>query len=118
VHIFFALADGSMVAFFDLLDGRTAQADPHTPSWVNHLALRVSDVGALGDAKARLEREGVDVMGIIDHGWFHSIYFFDPNGIRLELVSTSATQAELDEKARTAHETLREVIAARTSPAP
>lgn len=28
---------------------------------------------------------GVNVLGITNHGIFHSIYFFDPNGHRLEL---------------------------------
>ena len=36
-------------------------------------------------AKARLEAAGLDVLGPVDHGLFDSIYFFDPNGHRLEL---------------------------------
>ena len=35
--------------------------------------------------KARLESEGIQVVGPTDHALFQSIYFFDPNGHRLEL---------------------------------
>jgi catechol-2,3-dioxygenase len=38
-------------------------------------------------AKARLEANGIDVLGPIDHTLFKSIYFFDPNGHRLELAT-------------------------------
>ena len=35
--------------------------------------------------KAHLEAEGVEVLGVTDHSIFHSIYFFDPSGHRIEL---------------------------------
>jgi glyoxylase I family protein len=35
--------------------------------------------------KARLQAHGVEVLGVTDHHIFKSIYFFDPNGVRLEL---------------------------------
>jgi glyoxylase I family protein len=85
VHLFFALEDGSSVAFFDLGDGEVAQPSPNTPAWVNHLALRVGSLESLERARRQLEEAGVDVLGITDHGFVRSIYFFDPNGIRLEL---------------------------------
>ncbi|ENV55243.1 hypothetical protein BSN82_06315 [Acinetobacter baylyi] len=37
------------------------------------------------EAKVHLENNGIDVLGITNHGIFHSIYFFDPNGHRIEL---------------------------------
>ncbi len=85
VHIFFRMADGSHLAFFDLGDDQVAQPSPNTPSWVNHIALRVDSVEALRAAKARLEAAGVEVLGITDHHIIESIYFFDPNGHRVEL---------------------------------
>jgi catechol 2,3-dioxygenase-like lactoylglutathione lyase family enzyme len=85
VHIFFQLQDGSSLAFFDLGDQQTAEPSPNTPAWVNHLALKVASLNALERAKRRLEAAGVNVLGITDHGFVRSIYFFDPNGIRLEL---------------------------------
>jgi catechol 2,3-dioxygenase-like lactoylglutathione lyase family enzyme len=107
-HLFFEMADGSYLAFFDLFDGKAYVPDPATPSWVNHLALRVSTRSALDEAKVRLEEAGVEVLGAVDHGWFESIYFFDPNGIRLELVFLTATPGELADRAASAHDTLRQ----------
>jgi len=85
VHIFFEMGDGSFIAFFDLGDDLASDPSPNTPSWVNHLALTVESVGHLQRAKQRLEAAGVEVVGVTDHGFINSIYFFDPNGIRLEL---------------------------------
>ena len=42
-------------------------------------------------AKARLEAAGIAVVGVTDHTIFKSIYFFDPNGHRLELAANCAT---------------------------
>jgi catechol 2,3-dioxygenase-like lactoylglutathione lyase family enzyme len=111
VHIFFELGDGSMVAFFDLFDGRACTPDPETPAWVNHLALRVADRVALEQARARLVAEGVEVTGIVDHGWFDSIYCFDPNGVRLEFVSPTAPPDALAAKREVAHDVLRAALA-------
>ncbi len=85
VHIFFEMADGSFIAFFDLGDDLASDPSPNTPSWVNHLALRVDSLEKVQQAKQRLEAAGIDVVGVTDHGFINSIYFFDPNGIRLEL---------------------------------
>jgi glyoxylase I family protein len=85
VHIFFELQDGSSMAFFDLGDSQAALPSPNTPAWVNHVALKVDSLDALESAKARLQAAGVEVLGVTDHGFVRSIYFFDPNGIRLEL---------------------------------
>jgi len=112
VHIFFALGDGSMLAFFDLFDGLACVPDPATPPWVNHLALRVDGRAALEFAQDRLHQEGVETVGIVDHGWFDSIYFWDPNGIRLELVSVTASERTLADMAAGAHDTLRAACAA------
>jgi catechol 2,3-dioxygenase-like lactoylglutathione lyase family enzyme len=91
VHVFFRMADGSHLAFFDLGDNVAAEPSPNTPSWVNHIALRVDSIAALAAAKARLEAAGVEVLGVTDHHIIESIYFFDPNGIRLELTVPTAS---------------------------
>lgn len=36
------------------------------------------------ELQARLQEAGVEVTEEIDHGFIHSIYFTDPNGIALE----------------------------------
>ena len=96
LHLFFQMHDGSCIAFFDLGDGQTAEPSPNTPAWVNHLALRVDTLDALDAARRRLTDAGVSVLGPVDHdGYVHSIYFFDPNGIRLELTAEIASEEML-----------------------
>jgi glyoxylase I family protein len=107
-HIFFRMTDGSCVAFFDLGDDVAAEPSPNTPPWVNHLALRVDTVADLERIKARLEANGVEVIGVTDHHIFKSIYFFDPNGIRLELSAQLASELQMLEESRTAHARLAE----------
>jgi glyoxylase I family protein len=108
-HFFFELADGSYLAFFDLMDGQGYGHDPKTPDWVNHLALEVDSVEALETAKKKLLDHKVDVLGVIDHKWFKSIYFFDPNGIRLELACRTAPIADMKQK----YENAEKVMAGR-----
>lgn len=85
VHLFFKMADNSYIAFFDLGDNEKALPSPNTPAWVNHFAMKVSSLPVLERFKKRLQQAGIEVLGVTDHGFVRSIYFFDPNGIRLEL---------------------------------
>ena len=94
-HFFFRLKDGSFIAFFDLGDDIAALPSPNTPAWVNHIAFNVDSIQALEDSKTRLQAHGVEVLGITDHRIFKSIYFFDPNGIRLELSAQVATPDQM-----------------------
>ncbi len=103
VHIFFRMADGSCVAFFDLGDDLAPDPSPNTPSWVNHMALRMNSVEEVERAKARLEANGVEVIGITDHKFIKSIYFFDPNGYRLELTHEIGPAAYMKKSEDEAH---------------
>jgi len=106
VHIFFEMADGSYLAFFDLGDDQPSAPSPNTPQWVNHIALRVGSMAEVIEAKKRLEAHGVAVLGITDHHFVQSIYFFDPNGVRLELTYENGPAEYMDAKKRAAHEEL------------
>ncbi len=106
VHLFFELADGSSVAFFDLGDGQASLPSPNTPAWVNHLALRVESRDALESARKRLLDAGVDVLGPTDHHFVESIYFRDPNGIRLELTTPTGDASYMAEARNTARQKL------------
>ena len=102
MHIFLKAGDGNVLAFFELPTKPTMGRDPNTPPWVQHLAFKVKDRETLLQYKAHLEANGVSVLGVTDHGAFHSIYFFDPNGHRLELacnIGTAEQYAELAELA-------------------
>lgn len=88
IHIFFAMEDGSCIAFFECPqdEGEVSGRDPQTPDWIQHFAFRVKDMETLLAAKTRLEEHGLKVVGPTNHDDFlHSIYFFDPSGHRLEL---------------------------------
>jgi len=85
MHIFLDAGNNNVLAFFELPTKSEMGRDENTPEWVQHIALRVKDKTALLAARSHLEQNGVEVLGITDHGLFHSIYFFDPNGHRLEL---------------------------------
>jgi hypothetical protein len=76
--------------------------DPNTPAWVQHIAFEVSDLDALLAAKAHIEAQGIDVVGPTFHGIFRSIYFFDPNGHRLELACNIGTPEQYAELKRVA----------------
>jgi catechol 2,3-dioxygenase-like lactoylglutathione lyase family enzyme len=94
VHLFFEMADGSSIAFFDLGDGQTAAPSANTPAWVNHIALRLGSLDELADMKRRLEAAGVPVVGVTDHHFVRSIYFFDPNGFRVEFTVPTGTDEQ------------------------
>ena len=108
LHTFFQMRDGSHIAFFDLGDDMAALPSPNTPAWVNHIALRVDSTAELAAAKARLQAAGVEVLGPTDHHIIQSIYFFDPNGIRLELTIRVGTAQYMEEKKKLAHEEIAE----------
>lgn len=107
-HFFFRLQDGSFIAFFDLGDDVAAEPSPNTPRWVNHIAFRVDGIAQLEAMKARLEANGIEVIGVTDHHVFKSIYFFDPNGIRLELSAQVADEFQMLQESKTAHARLNE----------
>lgn len=95
MHVFLDAGNGNVLAFFELPTKPEMGRDPNTPKWVQHIAFKVKDRETLLAYRSRLEANGVEVLGVTDHSIFHSIYFFDPNGHRLEL---ACPDAEEDEK--------------------
>ncbi len=91
MHVFMDAGQGSVLAFFELPTKPPMGRDLNTPEWTQHLAFEVATLDVMLETKANLEAAGVDVLGPIDHTIFKSIYFFDPNGHRLELAVKTAT---------------------------
>ena len=91
MHVFLDAGNGNTLAFFELPTKPDMDRDRNTPEWVQHIAFKVENTDVLAAAKARLEADGYDVVGPVDHTLFHSIYFFDPNGHRLELAADVGT---------------------------
>ena len=91
MHVFLDAGNGNVLAFFELPTQPEMGRDPNTPTWVQHLALKVDSVDTLVATKAKLEAAGIEVIGPTNHTIFKSIYFFDPNGHRLELAADCGT---------------------------
>jgi len=91
MHVFLDAGGGNVLAFFELPTQPEMDRDCHTPSWVQHLAMKVDSLETLLETKAKLEAAGISVIGPVNHTIFKSIYFFDPNGHRLELAYDCGT---------------------------
>lgn len=98
MHVFLDAGHDNVLAFFELPTQPDMGKDPNTPDWVQHIAFRVPDREALLAYKDHLESRGVDVLGVTDHSLFHSIYFFDPNGHRIELACPDPDEAAMLER--------------------
>lgn len=97
LHTFFAMQDGSCMAFFDIAGQDYAGRTDGVPSWIRHFAFNVDSYDELLNWKSHLESHGVNVLGVIDHeGIWQSLYFFDPNNLRLELTVVMRELTEAD----------------------
>jgi glyoxylase I family protein len=87
MHLYFELADGSALAFFDYPSHFKLEDFSDVDQFWHHIAMEVEGGDATIDAyKKKLESAGVDVFEI-DHGYCRSIYFYDPNGLRVEFAT-------------------------------
>jgi len=84
-HYFFDMGNDSTIAFFEYPKG-TLKGDRDLVGTMQHCAFHVSRRN-FEAAMARLKTAGIDYVGPIDRGIRHSIYFYDNNGIRLELTT-------------------------------
>ena len=116
MHVFLDAGGGNVLAFFELPNQPDMGRDANTPAWVQHIAFEVADMDALLAAKAHIEAQGVEVLGPTYHGIFRSIYFFDPNGHRLELACNIGTAEQHAELKRVAPLMLAEWSATKKAP--
>ncbi|MBL4594990.1 MAG: VOC family protein [Robiginitomaculum sp.] len=108
MHVFMDAGMGNVLAFFELPTQSEMGRDENTPKWVQHIAFEVASMEALLAAKVSVKAEGLAVIGPTNHGIFKSIYFFDPNGHRLELVANTGTPEQMAELNRVAPAMLEE----------
>ena len=108
MHVFLDAGMGNVLAFFELPNSEEMGRDEKTPIWVQHIAFEVASIDALLRAKADIESQDVEVLGPVNHGIFQSIYFFDPNGHRIELAANTGTDAQMQELHRVAPDMLEE----------
>ena len=102
MHLFLDAGNGNVLAFFEIPNSPPMGRDQNTPAWVQHIAFEVDTVNDLLAAKKKIEATGLNVIGPTDHGIFKSIYFFDPNGHRLELAANTLEDGMLEELTRVA----------------
>lgn len=62
---------------------------PSAPGTLQHLALDVEDLDRLLALRDRIRSRGINVLGPIDHGMCHSVYFAGPEGLTLEIATAS-----------------------------
>lgn len=116
MHVFLDAGMDNVLAFFELPNSPEMGRDGNTPEWVQHIAMEVEDMDALIQAKASLEYAGLEVLGPVDHTIFQSIYFFDPNGHRIELAANTNTPAMMKELKRVAPAMLDEWAITKKAP--
>lgn len=97
MHLFLDAGAGNILAFFELPNSPEMGRDENTPDWVQHIAFELESVEELMAAKESLEASEIEVVGPTDHSIIKSIYFFDPNGHRLELTVRTASKDMMDE---------------------
>lgn len=88
-HIFFRMADGSTIAFFEV-PGLPQRSEVSHPAYevFDHIALQAKDPSEVEHWYEWLVANDIEVIGPTDHnGLIYSIYFYDPNGIRLEITT-------------------------------
>jgi catechol 2,3-dioxygenase-like lactoylglutathione lyase family enzyme len=88
-HHLFQLSDTDLVAFFEWLGIKPVPKKDHGrpvkgPFIFDHVSFGVETEEELWELKDKLEAAGFQVSDVIDHGFIHSIYSFDPNGIPIE----------------------------------
>ena len=116
MHIFLDAGAGNILAFFELPTRAPMGRDENTPAWTQHLALEVDSMDTLLATKERLQSEGIDVVGPTDHALFQSIYFYDPNGHRLELAANTHRPGMLEALDKVKWEMLEEWAQTKQAP--
>lgn len=121
-HFFFDVGDGSCIAFFTFPNSPAPAPGIAAPSaWpgrgevttaiasMNHLALDVS-LDQLRECRKRLKERGIECSPVVNHDdspqgfsvemnsgvFICSVYFFDPNGVLLELSAWARELTDAD----------------------
>ena len=92
-HYFFEISKHDLIAFFEWPDVDKIPEKDHGvpvkgPFAFDHVSFGLESEEDLWELKDRLEAAGFWVSEVIDHGFIHSIYTFDPNHIPIEFSAT------------------------------
>lgn len=88
-HYFFEIDENDLIAFFEWPGAEPIIEIDHGfpkkgPLVFDHVAIGVAQEDDLWELRDCLEAAGFWVSEPMDHGFIHSIYSFDPNGIPIE----------------------------------
>jgi len=88
-HYFFEISPQDLIAFFEWPGVRPVEEKEHGypvkgPFIFDHVSFGVENEAQLWELKDTLEAGGFEVSEVIDHGFIHSLYTYDPNGIPIE----------------------------------
>jgi catechol 2,3-dioxygenase-like lactoylglutathione lyase family enzyme len=88
-HYFFQISDADLIAFFEWPGVQPVAEKEHGrpvrgPFVFDHVSFGVETEDDLWELKDKLEAAGFPVSDVIDHGFIHSIYAYDPNGMPIE----------------------------------
>ncbi len=88
-HYFFQISDRDMIAFFEWPDVEPVEEKEHgrpvKGAYIfDHVSFGVETEDDLWELKDKLAAADFWVSELIDHGFIHSLYAYDPNGIPIE----------------------------------
>ncbi len=88
-HYFFQISETDLIAFFEWPGVKPVAEKEHGrpvrgPYIFDHVSFGVETEEDLWQLKDKLEAAGFWVSDAINHGFIHSIYAYDPNGIPIE----------------------------------
>lgn len=108
MHLFFALGDGNLLAFFDDPDHVDSDYfDEKMDGFNSHISMEVEDMESLLAMQKRIRDAGVTCLGPLDHGFAHSIYFYDPNNVQMELICKAEGYDQImAEASKAAHQSI------------
>ena len=79
------MGNDSLLAFFEIPKGAEPQSNRNAIGGMQHVAFTVT-ASRFKDIERRLERHGVPHSGVVPQlPGLLGIYFYDPNGLRLEV---------------------------------
>jgi catechol 2,3-dioxygenase-like lactoylglutathione lyase family enzyme len=86
---FFEISEHDMIAFFEWPEVDKASEKDHGvpvkgPFIFDHVSFEVQSEEDLWELKDRIEAAKIWVSVVINHGFIHSIYTFDPNNVPIE----------------------------------
>lgn len=90
MHLFFQMGDSNFIAFFDVPDDVNEKMFIPKHGFDQHIAFEVDTMEELKAWRRHLKKMGRPCFGPIDHGFIHSLYMYDPNGIQVEITIKDA----------------------------